>query len=395
MRKTVVPMLLIAFVLLGRVQPSMAEGEATTPAKPPAATSGTLAPDLMKLTPEDLRGADIQALARQAQTAYTEKRYEDAVRAFAELIKHRPGDAVSLYNLACCYGALGAAEPAARFLKAAWDAGYLDLEYISRDADLDPVRNTEPVLSVLEAMCSQAAGRQKYNGLPFDLIARSVQTVRVFLPDAIEPGRKYPLVVGLHGAGGTIGGFAPFFVDQARRRGMILCLPEAQYAAPGLTPGGIGYAWYKHNGPIQEPVTHALCERYVLAVIDSVLDRNKAADRDRVFLLGFSQGGFVSFSLGLKHPERFRGIVTIGAGLDPADYTRSTGNTKWPDFLVCHSPADQVVPWSFREATIDLLRENSIPFETFNYDGGHTIANPTLADTVGAWIERMARRRGR
>ena len=53
---------------------------------------------------------------------------------------------------------------------------------------------------------------------------------------------------------------------------------------------------------------------FLLAVVDTI-DAMYKIDRNRVFCAGFSQGGFISFGLGYKHPEVFAAVAPVSGHL--------------------------------------------------------------------------------
>ena len=129
----------------------------------------------------------------------------------------------------------------------------------------------------------------------------------------------------------------------------------------------------------------------MLDVLDAV-KREYMVDERNVFLLGFSQGASLAFSAGLRHPDVFRGVIPVGGWMDPAEHpeARVRRAAKSGRFLICHSPADQVVPFEAGEKAVAFMGKEGIPHRLVTYDGGHTlpvdlmkritswIANPTL-----------------
>ncbi len=105
--------------------------------------------DIMEVSPVDFGRVDTRALIGKALAAYSQKRYEDAARIYIDLLRKSPGDNGALYNLACCYGLLGAPEQAAAFVEAAYRAGFHQLGHIKGDKDF---RLWLPILPVI-AVC--------------------------------------------------------------------------------------------------------------------------------------------------------------------------------------------------------------------------------------------------
>lgn len=113
--------------------------------------------------------------------------------------------------------------------------------------------------------------------------------VRVFVPPPRPDGAAPPLVLALHGAGGSENMFFDSYGDgeivrQCQRRGWML-------VAPRLGFGGVAAG----------PLLDALAERF-------------AFDASRVFLVGHSMGAGAGCSLVLDQPARYRAFAALGGG---------------------------------------------------------------------------------
>lgn len=104
--------------------------------------------------------------------------------------------------------------------------------------------------------------------------------------------QELPLVLFVHGYGGSGKGFANETQANglADREGFIAVHPSA-----------VTNSW-----SMQDTSEYP----FLLAIIDSVNVRHKV-DRNRVYCAGFSQGGFISFGLGYKHPEVFAAVAPV------------------------------------------------------------------------------------
>lgn len=113
--------------------------------------------------------------------------------------------------------------------------------------------------------------------------------VRVFVPPPRSDGAAPPLVLALHGAGGSENMFFDSYGDgeivrQCERRGWML-------VAPRLGFGGVAAG----------PLLDALAERF-------------AFDASRVFLVGHSMGAGAGCALVLDQPARYRAFAALGGG---------------------------------------------------------------------------------
>lgn len=128
-------------------------------------------------------------------------------------------------------------------------------------------------------------------------LAKSSPPVRVFIPKKLDKDKPVPVVVALHGAGGSENMFfdaygAGITQKLCEDRGWIMIATRAAGAF------GIGAA-----PPVNE-ILDSLGERYPI-------------DRKRVFLVGHSMGAGHTLQLAQATPEKFRGITVLGGGSSP------------------------------------------------------------------------------
>ena len=129
-------------------------------------------------------------------------------------------------------------------------------------------------------------------------------------PAGFETGRRYPLLVVIHGGPTGISRPLPYSnyvgtypIDGFLARGALVLEPNyrgsagygAKFRALNVRNLGIGDAWD------------------VLSGVDSLVAQG-LADRDRVGSMGWSQGGYISAFLTTRHADRFRAI-SVGAGI--------------------------------------------------------------------------------
>ncbi|WP_217183970.1 alpha/beta hydrolase-fold protein [Streptomyces sp. AC495_CC817] len=157
------------------------------------------------------------------------------------------------------------------------------------------------------------------------------------LPDAydVDPDRRWPLVLFLHGAG---------------ERGSELDL-AAVHGPPKLADAG-------HEFPfILVTPQCAESSQWVteLTVLAHLLDEVSAAyrvDTDRVVVTGLSMGGFGTWSLAVRYPDRFAAIAPICGGL----WAQSAAPIRDLPVWTFHGDADDVVPISSTEEIVAELR---------------------------------------
>jgi phospholipase/carboxylesterase len=123
----------------------------------------------------------------------------------------------------------------------------------------------------------------------------------LFAPHHYEPGYAYPLLVWLHGPGD----------DERQMRRIMPHVSLRNYV--GVGPRGCCPPEFGEPGFGWQQSEDAICraERRVFEAIETACQRYHVAE-DRVFLAGFQCGGTMALRVGLRHPESFAGVLSIG-----------------------------------------------------------------------------------
>ena len=135
----------------------------------------------------------------------------------------------------------------------------------------------------------------------------------------------------------------------------------------------------------QCPTNQAWQPDELLALLDTV-ERQYAVDTNRVYLTGLSMGGFGTWDLGLRHPERFAAIAPVCGGGQVV--TPRVGNRdaiiRLPVWAF-HGAKDPVVPLEESERMVKCLRAMEVREVKFTVypEAKHdcwteTYANPEL-----------------
>ena len=149
-------------------------------------------------------------------------------------------------------------------------------------------------LAVPQAEESQTRYEIEQAKVSIDIGGSSAEAV--FAPLHYEPNYAYPLVVWLHGA----------HDDETQLQRVMPEISMRNYV--GVGPRGItrcnkGFGWIDCDIDV--------AEQSVFASIDHGFQRFNLAP-DRVFLAGYEDGGTMAFRLGLRHPDFFAGVLSIG-----------------------------------------------------------------------------------
>lgn len=198
-----------------------------------------------------------------------------------------------------------------------------------------------------------------------------------------------PLLVALHGYGAS---------KRQMMREARLMAPEGfsvaslqgfhQHIREPKVEGGplrYGFGWVTNFHPEDSIRLH---HRALLDLIDSLADEG-AAERSRVFLLGFSQSCALNYRFAFTHAESLRGVVGVCGGL-PGDWDESEVYRQ-TRAAVLHltGERDEVYPPERVRPYAEQLRGRAGDVEVRSYDAGHEIT-PQMREDVREWLRKRA-----
>jgi len=213
-------------------------------------------------------------------------------------------------------------------------------------------------------------------------LTRDVQLGYILhLPDGYDAAgdQQWPLLLFLHGVGERGNDLARVAIHgplkeirQGRQLPLIVLAPQC-------------------------PVDRVWDDAALLALLDDVVAGHKV-DPKRIYLTGLSMGGFGTWSLGVKHADRFAAMAPICGGGNRLDALitspRNTEALKSLGVWAFHGAKDPVVPLSESERMLDALkRAGSTDAKLTVYpDAQHdswseTYANPEFYE----WLLRHSR----
>jgi len=211
--------------------------------------------------------------------------------------------------------------------------------------------------------------------------ADEVFRYRVLEPATIEPGKKYPVVLFLHGAGERGDdnrnqlAYLPELMSSEEQRAKYPCY----LVAPQCRAGKWWIDMKQFLGAKGEvpPLTSQM--EAALAAFKQVL-AEEPIDPQRMYLTGLSMGGFGSWALAAQYPKTFAALVPICGGGQPAQAEKLVDMPLW----AFHGDADSVVPVARTRTMIEALRAaGGDPKYTELPGVGHNSWSPAYEDPEG------------
>lgn len=142
------------------------------------------------------------------------------------------------------------------------------------------------------------------------------------------------LVIALHGAGDSGPGMkrSAGLDKEAERRGFLVAYPSAT-----------GVNWAEGCDCVRPDIDGVDDLGFMDALIDNVASK-WSVDRDRVYAIGYSQGGLFAQHLACERSETFAGVATV-AGLMSLPVAERCDPSGSPDILFIHGEEDEVLPY--------------------------------------------------
>lgn len=197
-------------------------------------------------------------------------------------------------------------------------------------------------------------------------------------------GGDAPLVVALHGRGDTPESFSDTFHAYPTRATFVFLRGPRSY--------GEGSSWFE----LHPTMTEAELAREVSSARDAVHTRIAAIARGRRYaVVGFSQGGFLSFALAARYPDEVACALPIAGTLPEPLHPRP--GSRLPDVFAFHGERDTRVPAQSARAAVAAFAAAGGRAELVTYPTlGHTThaeERQALGARLDACLEGLAKSR--
>lgn len=192
----------------------------------------------------------------------------------------------------------------------------------------------------------------------------------LYVPDSYRADVPAPLLVALHGAGGSASSWSRLH-DACERRGMVMIAPDSR-----------GRTWDRIQGDFGPDVG------FIDSALRYVFDRC-SIDESRIALGGFSDGASYALSLGPSNGDLFTHLLAWSPGFSaPADPIVGE-----PEVFVSHGTQDAVLRVELsRIVIVPMFRMDGYDIEYHEFDGRHEMPADVVTRSLDWFLDTGAPR---
>ncbi|AUC23844.1 phospholipase [Polaribacter sejongensis] len=192
-----------------------------------------------------------------------------------------------------------------------------------------------------------------------------------------------PLLILLHGYGSNEQDLFSFAEE----------LPDEFLIISAQAPNALGagsYAWYAINfddvnGKFSDLKQAKESIDKIAIFIDEIKAKYNTAS-DKTFLLGFSQGAILSYSLSFFYPNKVQHVIALSGYINTELLPASIPKEIKTDYYCSHGSVDQVLPIEWARKSKPFLDNLDFKNAYSEYPVGHGVA-PQNFYSFKTWIE--------
>ena len=178
-----------------------------------------------------------------------------------------------------------------------------------------------------------------------------------FIPSSYSKDTNIPLVVLLHGYGSTGAQQESYmkFESVAEKNKFILVYPDGTIDSVGRRFWNATDACCSFFSPVDD-------DAYLLSILKE-MESNYSIDAKRIYFVGHSNGGFMSYRMACRHPDRIAAIASLAG----ASFFKETD---------CGA-----------KSSVSVLQVHGTKDETILYEGGQILGNsyPSAFASASQW----------
>mgnify|MGYP006107654679 FL=1 len=202
--------------------------------------------------------------------------------------------------------------------------------------------------------------------------------------DSNDSNELSPLVIMLHGYGSNEDDLFSFANHMPVNYKII------SLRAPYSLPYG-GYSWYdinmNENMNIKIDIDQAKSSiSKIEDFVKNKLPQKYSFNREKICLIGFSQGTVLSYALSLNNPALFKNVIALSGMINMELIAKNDKDYPNLNYFCSHGIQDQVIPVNYSRESVDWLKSKSINHVYKEYDMAHSVSQENFFDLL-KWMK--------
>lgn len=206
---------------------------------------------------------------------------------------------------------------------------------------------------------------------------------RVYTPERYKTKTDLPVILTLHGAGARgsdnksqIRHFSEYFSSEK-----VQDVQEAVIVAPQCPKDG---SWVNIDGwseGAHPPRDQTKPTMAAIQALDAIISEYNI-DSSKQYAAGFSMGGYGTWDVITRYPERFDSAIPMSGGGIPELAEQLDDVRVW----AFHGSEDQVVPVSGTREMIQAMRKHELQPKYTEFDRGHSLPEQLNTLEIAKWL---------
>lgn len=192
-----------------------------------------------------------------------------------------------------------------------------------------------------------------------------------------------PVLILLHGYGSNEQDLFSFAEELPKE--LLIISAQAPYEM-----GYGGYAWYAINfDNVNGKFSDLKQAKTSIDAIASFIEEIKVkynTKPNKTFLLGFSQGAILSYSLSFIYPNKVNHVIALSGYINNEMIPKKISDKIKTDYYCSHGTVDQVLPVDWARKSKPFLDNLNLHNDYSEYNVGHGVA-PQNFYSFKSWIE--------
>jgi phospholipase/carboxylesterase len=196
-----------------------------------------------------------------------------------------------------------------------------------------------------------------------------------------------PAIILLHGIGSNEADLFSF-ADQLPGKFLVIS------ARAPITLAAGSYAWYQADFSTPTPTFNLEQENKSRLLIKDFIQQiiaKYSVDPDQIFLVGFSQGAIMSYSVGLTNPGLVNGIAIMSGRMleEIKPLIQESNQLKNLHIFISHGVLDNTLRIQFAREAVAYLHGLKLNPEYKEYSEGHGINSEMFSDLLN-WLNSIS-----